>query len=442
CRASTDWPPNWRRCRCNRNPRSSAPPCSNCARCAGNDPLTPRLRRRCNAGGRRPSTGGPMNLFRNVLFWLLLAILGALLAQLLLQDPGYVLVRFRGTDYTTTVAVGIGILLALAFALALLWTLLRLPFRAWRRHRERQAQARLTDGLGAWQRGEYARAEQLLGKFAGNGATGEAEAVARAHAARAALARGDDAAASGHLAAFGERHPAVQALLRAEQALARNAPAEALDALDAPRAQPLPPRGLALRAEALAAAGRSQEAYGLLGALRQQQALPPARLDALQAELAAQSLQQAADANAPPRCAGTTPPAAASNRHWTRSGTKAWPNCTAGCRRRGWSSGALRPNAGCRRIPPARPCCSPPRESRRRRASGCRRKPGCTAPSPRAPARLSGKRSATAPPTSATKPARASPTPTPCAASAATRCTNSPAATCASRSSTPRRSRS
>src|SRR5690606_12639054 len=93
--------------------------------------------------------------------------------------------------------------------------------------------------------------------------------------------------ASGHLAAFGERHPAVQALLRAEQALARNAPAEALDALDAPRAQPLPPRGLALRAEALAAAGRSQEAYGLLGALRQQQALPPA-----------QSLQQAADANA------------------------------------------------------------------------------------------------------------------------------------------------
>ena len=44
-----------------------------------------------------------MNLFRSVLFWLVLAVLGALLAQVLLQDPGYVLVRYRGTDYTTTV---------------------------------------------------------------------------------------------------------------------------------------------------------------------------------------------------------------------------------------------------------------------------------------------------------------------------------------------------
>ena len=54
-----------------------------------------------------------MNLFRSVLFWLLLAVLGALLAQVLLQDPGYVLVRYRGSDYTTTVAAGIGIALML-----------------------------------------------------------------------------------------------------------------------------------------------------------------------------------------------------------------------------------------------------------------------------------------------------------------------------------------
>ena len=111
-----------------------------------------------------------MNLFRSVLFWLLLAVLGALLAQVLLQDPGYVLVRYRGSDYTTTVAAGIGILLATLFAIVLLWTLLRLPFRAWKRHRERQARAKLTDGLAAYQRGDYARAEQLLGTFA-SGAT-------------------------------------------------------------------------------------------------------------------------------------------------------------------------------------------------------------------------------------------------------------------------------
>ena len=68
-----------------------------------------------------------MTLFRSVLFWLVLAVLGALLAQVLLQDPGYVLVRFRGTDYTTTVAAGIGLLLLAAIALMVLWTLLRLP---------------------------------------------------------------------------------------------------------------------------------------------------------------------------------------------------------------------------------------------------------------------------------------------------------------------------
>ena len=44
-----------------------------------------------------------MNLFRNLLFWIVLALAGALLAQLLLQDPGYVLVRYGGNDYTTNV---------------------------------------------------------------------------------------------------------------------------------------------------------------------------------------------------------------------------------------------------------------------------------------------------------------------------------------------------
>ena len=37
--------------------------------------------------------------------------------------------------------------------------------------------------------------------------------------------------------------------------------------------EPLPPRGLALRVEALADTGQAGEAYGLLGALKQQQAL-------------------------------------------------------------------------------------------------------------------------------------------------------------------------
>jgi HemY protein len=52
-----------------------------------------------------------------------------------------------------------------------------------------------------------------------------------------------------------------------------------------------------LRGEALAAQGSSGEAYGTLGALRQQQALSNERLTAMEAQWAAASLREAADAN-------------------------------------------------------------------------------------------------------------------------------------------------
>ena len=100
-----------------------------------------------------------MNLFRNLLFWLVLVLVGALVAQMLVQDPGEVLVRFRGHDYQSTL-VGAVLLLALALAaLWLLWTVLALPFRGWAGFRRRQMRARLTDGLGALHQGHWARAE-------------------------------------------------------------------------------------------------------------------------------------------------------------------------------------------------------------------------------------------------------------------------------------------
>ena len=78
-----------------------------------------------------------MNLFRNLRFWIVLALAGALLAQVLLQDPGQVLVRFRGMDYSTTVAFALVLLLAGLAVLWLLWQALSLPFRAWLGHRDR-----------------------------------------------------------------------------------------------------------------------------------------------------------------------------------------------------------------------------------------------------------------------------------------------------------------
>ena len=235
-----------------------------------------------------------MNLFRNLLFWIVLALVGALLAQLLLQDPGYVLVRYRGTDYTTTVASGLLMLLAVAVGLWLSWKLLSLPFRAWRQRRDRQSRARLGEGLDALHQGHYARAEKLLAQAATNP---DVEAPARLAAARAASLRGDPAAAQAQLDALGERHSAARALAAADRALADGRATDALVALDAPAAQPLPPRGLLLRAQALAASRNSAQAYGLLGALRQQQALPAERLSDLEARWAEAALLEAADAN-------------------------------------------------------------------------------------------------------------------------------------------------
>jgi HemY protein len=235
-----------------------------------------------------------MNLFRNLLFWIVLALVGALLAQMLLADPGYVLVRYRGSDYTTTVASGLLILLASLAGLWVLWKLLTLPFRSWRRHRDRRARARLGEGLDALHHGHYERAEKLLVQAADEG---EVEASARLAAARAAAARGDAVGARNQLDALGERHAAARAIATADFALSEHRPTDALVALDAPAAQPLPPRGLALRAQAFAASGQSAQAYGLLGALRQQQALPSARLDELQERWAEASLREAGDAN-------------------------------------------------------------------------------------------------------------------------------------------------
>lgn len=235
-----------------------------------------------------------MNLFRNVLFWIVLALVGALVAQLLVQDPGYVLIRYGGYDYSTNVPKAFALLLVLLALLWLLWKLVSLPFVAMRRHRERQARARLIDGFDALHQGQWDRAEKLLDQAA---ESPDAVAVAHIGASRAALARGDETAARAHLAAIGTTNAPSRAIAEAELALAEGRTADALAALDAPSATPLPPRGLVLRGEALAALGRSGDAYGLLGALRQQQALSADRLGELEARWAAASLREANDAN-------------------------------------------------------------------------------------------------------------------------------------------------
>ena len=239
-----------------------------------------------------------MKALRTVIALLALVALGVLGSQWLSSDAtrdlGEVFVRVGGYDFSTTVP---GALLAMsitALLLWLLWNLVTLPFRAWGRYRRKQARARLTEGLEALHGGYWQRAEKLLQLAAEDDEVGT---IARTAAIRAADARGDEPAVQAHLSALAQRNAATHALASADRALAQQRPADALAALDTPTAQPLPPRGISLRAEALAATRRAGEAYGLLGALKQQQALSPDAYSTLESRLAAQAMREADDAN-------------------------------------------------------------------------------------------------------------------------------------------------
>jgi HemY protein len=186
-----------------------------------------------------------MTLFRNLLLWLLLALTGALLAQALIQDAGFVLVRYLGTEIETTLAGGLLMLFAVLAVAWALWKLATLPFRLWRSRRERFARARLADGLDALHRGEHAKAESLL-ELAAQDA--QFAAAARVAAARAAHARGDREAALAHLHALPERHAATRALALADLALADGRIDDARAALATLDADNPPPRVATLRA--------------------------------------------------------------------------------------------------------------------------------------------------------------------------------------------------
>jgi HemY protein len=235
-----------------------------------------------------------MSLIRSLLLWTVVVLAVALAAQVLLPEPGLVLVRYGGLDTSTTIPRAIAAGLAIFAGIWLLTRLVTAPAAALRRRRERAERERLAIALEDMHIGRFDRAERALA------ATDEPEtlAIARIHAARAAAARGEPAVAQQHLDGLAGTHPTLRAIGLAELALAHGRAGDALAALDAPNAQPLPPRGLALRAQALAEAGRHDEAYGMLGALRKAEAIPASDLPRLESRWARGALLNAADGNA------------------------------------------------------------------------------------------------------------------------------------------------
>ncbi len=240
-----------------------------------------------------------MKAFRSLLLGLLVAAIGIFGAQWLGQDSvralGEVIVRAGDHDYIATLPQAALAVLIAALLLWLLWSLVSTPFRAWARHRRKQGRARLIDGLQALDNGRWQRAEKLLQSAASDSTV---RPIALVAAMRAAEARADNSSAGQYLQQLADADPHLHALHSAERWLQLDKPVEAINALDLPSLQPLPPRGLLLRTEALQRAGRAEEAYGQLGALRQQQVLPANAVAELETQLALQMLDEASDVNA------------------------------------------------------------------------------------------------------------------------------------------------
>ena len=124
-----------------------------------------------------------MKTFRTVVVMLVLMLAGVLAAQWMAgtdRDLGEVFIRFAGYDLHTNVPRAVLALLLAGGVTWLLWRVLTLPFRAWGRHRRKQARARLIDGLDALHAGHWQKAEKLLERAADDEEVG---AVARVAAA-------------------------------------------------------------------------------------------------------------------------------------------------------------------------------------------------------------------------------------------------------------------
>lgn len=237
-----------------------------------------------------------MKAYRILLGLLAAALAAALAAWAIGTDPGYVYIqRGQRTIETTLVFAALAVLALWLLAWLVAW-LLRWPLRAMLARARRRGRQQFTRGMLALAEGRPQRAENLL---LGAARLRSLRVPALLGALAAARGRGD-AARHGELlqrlAETGEGDVAA-IVLRAQAELEdgrAGAAIELLTPLD--HAQRLPPAGVRTLVGALAARGRARESLAMLARLRKAQAYAPAGMDAFEADVLAQALEQSSDA--------------------------------------------------------------------------------------------------------------------------------------------------
>jgi HemY protein len=212
-----------------------------------------------------------VRLWLGVLVLLALAAAAAFGWHWLASDPGYVLVRVRGTTIETSLVFAIVALLVLWAIVSIVVRFARWPFRAWGRAYRRRGRERLASGLTALAEGRYAEAERNLAKASNHAALRGPALLAIAQSAHE---RGSEERAREALDQIGASEGAAALALRAQFLIGNGRTAEAL-ALLKPKAEKgtLPPRGLRLLIEAALASGDTRTALDAIPALARTQTL-------------------------------------------------------------------------------------------------------------------------------------------------------------------------
>lgn len=212
-----------------------------------------------------------MRLWLGVLVLLALAAAAAFGWHWLASDPGYVLVRVRGTTIETSLVFAIVALLVAWAVVSIVVRFARWPFRAWGRAYRRRGRERLASGLTALAEGRYAEAERSLAKASNHAALRGPALLAIAQSAHE---RGSEERAREALDQIGAGEEAAALALRAQFLIGNGRAAEAL-ALLKPKAEKgtLPPRGLRLLIDAALASGDTRTALDAIPMLARTQTL-------------------------------------------------------------------------------------------------------------------------------------------------------------------------
>ncbi|MEM7280141.1 MAG: heme biosynthesis HemY N-terminal domain-containing protein [Pseudomonadota bacterium] len=226
-------------------------------------------------------------------------LLSPILAHWLLDDPGYVLLHFRGYAIQTSIPI-------LAALLVALYVVVRLLVRIWRAPKQlgeyaaqrnaRKSQERLANGLIDMAEGNWARGERLLSLGARKS---ERPFLNYLSAARAAQLQGETERRDTWLKMAYEQSPKAAAavlLTQAELQIQDGHHEEALATLQKlEQSRPGHPQGLALQAKLYRDLNDWDSLNTLLPELRKNKALTKKELDDLHGKVAENRLMEAAN---------------------------------------------------------------------------------------------------------------------------------------------------